>query len=96
MDEKLSGAEGAEYWSLQEAVTRIENAIHFAGGSDSHATGMLRQFVQNARHRMAKIETEGRHQAEVEKEASAQQTAVAMMVERERALSEREQEEYAG
>ena len=97
MEGKLSEAEEAEYWRLQEAVTRIENAIYFAGGADGHATGLMLQFVQNAKQQMARIEVDGQHKAE-EKKAEAERRAEvnATLVEREKALNEEEKKEYGG
>ena len=97
MGKDISGIEEAEYLRLQEAVTRIENAIYFDGGSDVYAESLMLQFVANAKQQMARIELDGEHKAQEKKVEAERQAAIniEIMVERETALTASEKQEYA-
>ncbi len=95
MEGKLTGAEQAEYASLQRAVAQIEGAMVFAGPSDFGTAALMSTFLANAKTRLATIERGARERAEREREAEDRQNGiVAALVERERALNAAEKAEY--
>lgn len=94
MEGKLSGAEEAEYASLESTIAQIQRTMQFGGG-DAGTAALLMKFVENARARLDELQREAKRNAEKEKLAAETNLQFAAMVEREKALSEAERVEYA-
>ncbi len=95
MVEKTTAAEEAEYWRLQEMVSRLETMLNFGGNVDGTVTGMLLRGITGAKQQMARIEGDEEKRAVEEKETATRQREINLvLVARETALNEAEKREY--
>jgi hypothetical protein len=95
MSRRISELDEAELGRLQDAVTKAENALYFAGNAPSDQIGKLRREIQVSKQQMGQIEVEWKQKdREAEAKEHEQQMVLSTLVAKETALNPQERQQY--